>query len=300
MAATRKKSKRSTPRRPKHDWARTWRVASPILGGVCVLALGMGMTFGVERLDQDARRLLAGTPMTVELEGPVSTEGLRWVPQDQLDALISQSQRLLAGRDPMNVQALGDVGQMLERSGWLSGPPRVERVGRDRVRIQADWRVPAAVVRHNGRDHLISWEGLVMPLEFAPGAAEVRAILGAGLAPGDPDRSSRYLKVWPGSDVQAALSLLRLLSEQPYFHLVGAIDVGPLARREPMEIITPMETRVVWGAPPGEFRPGEVTTEVKLARLSSLFRRDGRIDGNSLRMEIHGPLPLRDDLEREP
>ncbi|MBX3321478.1 MAG: hypothetical protein KF757_00660 [Phycisphaeraceae bacterium] len=301
MARTRKKSSRKASRAASStDWGKVWRIASPIVAGLCVIAMGTGMTFGVKHLDQTARELLVQDAITIELTPPVSTEGLRWVPQSEIDALIERSLGLLRGRDPLSAAALADVGRMLERCGWFDGSPKVQRVGRDRVQIRGKWRVPAAVVNHNGRDHLISWDGMIMPMVFAPGAAEVKAILGAGLAPADPNPETKYMKAWPGTDVQAALALLRVLVNEPYFHQVGAIDVRLMARQGVLEIITPTESRVVWGAPPGQFKPGEVTTEVKLQRLSSLFRKDGRIDGNSARMEIHGPLPLREGLDINP
>jgi hypothetical protein len=53
-----------------------------------------------------------------------------------------------------------------------------------------------------------------------------------------------------------------------------------------IEIITDRGTRVVWGAAPGEFKPGEVETKTKLGHLQALFDRYSRIDAGQNRVTV--------------
>ncbi|RMH11216.1 MAG: hypothetical protein D6695_09690, partial [Planctomycetota bacterium] len=101
-------------------------------------------------------------------------------------------------------------------------------------------------------------------------------------------------------DVRAALDLLRLLVREPFIDQVAAIDISGLARDKPIVIYTDHETRVVWGAAPNTFRPGEVSDEIKLKRLRELFERYGRIDAGSELVEIHAHVPLRLPADSEP
>lgn len=298
--ARKKSSRKRTKNRTPRDWSAVRRWAYPALALLSVVALGTGMTIGVDRLDAAARRMLAQGPLTIELLSPAGLGGENWVHSDDLALLETRVRTIIEGADPLDIRPLGRVSEMLGRSGWFSVEPRVERIGQHTVRITGVWRKPAAVVRSGGRDHLISWEGLPMPPVFAPGGSKAPIILGARLAPLDPDPATRHARPWPGEDVAAALELLKLLALKPYRSQVAGVDVGSLGRGAGIVLITDRETRIVWGGKPGVFNAGEVSDDEKLARLKTFFERAGRIDGGYDEIEIQGPTLLRLRSDPEP
>ncbi|KAA0212635.1 MAG: hypothetical protein DYG94_14455 [Leptolyngbya sp. PLA3] len=270
----------------------------PLGSVVAVGALGVGMTIGIDRLDQEARIILVSEAVEVDLNHPVTREGVQWLPSEQYNVLVQQARDALDRVDPFDVRALQRVSEVLGQTGWFREPPSVRRSGAHAIRIDAVWRIPAAVVRSGGRDHLISWDGTPMPMSFPIGASGAVTILGAGLAPADP--AHMYTHPWPGTDVQAGLQLLRLIQKEDFKDQVAAIDVSGLSRNGGMVLVTREETRVVWGGVPGAFRPGEVNDDVKLERLRDIQRKYGRIDAGGEVLEVHSHMPLRLPLDTVP
>lgn len=298
-----RKTARKTRSKPakaakKERFSRMLGWALPMGGVVAVAALGVGMTLGINRLDHEARIVLVSQPVDVELNHPVTREGIEWLPPEQYNALVQQASQALDRVDPFDVRALQRVSDVLGQTGWFRELPRVRRSGTHSIRIEAVWRIPAAVVRSSGRDHLISWDGTPMPMSFPIGASGAVTILGAGLAPADVKHM--YTHPWPGTDVQAGLQLLRLVQKEDFKDQVAAIDVSGLSRKGGMELVTREETRVVWGGVPGAFRPGEVSDEVKLERLRAIHRKYGRIDAGGEVLEVNSALPLRLPLDPVP
>jgi hypothetical protein len=301
----RKTARKKTARRSKKksvaiNWSGLKAWAVPVLAGLSILALGAGMTVGVERLDSGAREVLTSSELTIDLRSPADMGGSTWVDAENLDILSRQIKAILDGTDPFDVRPLEHVSTMLESSGWFQSAPSVERVGQSTIRISGTWRRPAAVVRSEGRDHLISWKGMPMPVNFAPGGSQAPIIIGVGLSPADPNLQARFARPWPGDDVGAALDLLRVLVRKPYYKQVAAIDVGKLSQRGPIVLVTDRETRIVWGGRPGTFNPGEVSDDQKIARLDAFFDKQGRIDGGFDRIEIQGTQVFRDRSDLDP
>lgn len=291
MAKKKRSTRRKAAARSKINWGKAKVLALPLVALLAVGGLGAGMTIGVDRLDYEARLVLVEQPLEVELNHPVNKDGVEWLPPDEYAALVEQTRRALERVDPFDCRALKQASESLTESGWFRAAPKVRRTGAHGVRIDAEWRLPAAVVRSNGRDRLISWNAMPMPMEFPIGASGAVTILGAGLAPADP--GTMFIRPWPGDDVTAALKLLRLLQGEEYLQHIAALDVSGLSRNGPMVLITREETRVVWGGEPGAFRPGEVSDEVKLQRLRDVYRKYGRIDAGGEVLEINSHLPLR-------
>jgi hypothetical protein len=295
-----KKSARTKKTRTPINWEimRTW--AFPVLACASIVALGAGMTIGADSLDDASRNLIASQPPTIELASPTDSDGNTWVREEDRQILENRVRTILDGSDPFDRRPLAAIGMMLETTGWFRSVPRVERVGQRTIRITGDWRRPAAVVRSDHRDHLISWQGFPMPVVFAPGGSEAPIILGSGIAPSYPNPADRYARVWPGEDVAAALDILRLVAFKPYRKQVAAIDISKVMRSGTITLITDQENRIVWGGRPGEFHAGEVSDEEKLARLDAFFERIGRIDGGFDRVEIQGPVILHGRSDPEP
>ncbi len=96
-------------------------------------------------------------------------------------------------------------------------------------------------------------------------------------------------QVWPGQDIQAALTVLSLLSGKPYFREITAVDVdnrrhGWRPGQSPIVLFAgPQEqfTRIRFGAmPTGDLPPiGEPTVERKLGYLDNWYRLNRRLAG---------------------
>lgn len=286
-----RKSTRSKATGGSVNWGRARGLALPLVALVAVVGLGAGMTYGVDALDHEASVVMVSQPVQVELNHPRNGDGPDWVPREQYGALVERSRAALEGVDPLDVRSLRRVSELLGETGWFREDPQVRRTGTDSVSIEAVWRMPAAVVRSNGRDRLVSWDAIPLPMDFPIGATGAVTILGAGLLP--LDEKSMFNRPWPGTDVQAALSLLRIVQQEEFRAHVAAIDVSGLSGKGGIVLITREETRVIWGAPPGVFRPGEVSDDVKLERLRDVFRKYGRIDAGGEVFEVNSTLPLR-------
>ncbi len=276
-------------------WDMVARSARPAGVGLSVLALGLGLTFGLSALnaraaDQLGTRLAADElPVAIQWPRvPGGTPEETWLPETDRALLLRKARAAIREPEPLSVHPLAAIADAFGESGWFDGEPSVHRDGRGRIVIAGDWRVPAAVVRHGGWDHLISWSGMPMPRRYGPGTSNQRIILGAALGPGPASNPAlRYKAPWPGEDVAAGISLLRLLAERALVDEVEAIDVSAYAQGR-LEIVTIHATRVEWGAAPGQWRPGQATDEERLSRLERLRSEYGRLDGGAQRVRIAG------------
>ncbi len=198
--------------------------------------------------------------------------------------------------DPLSVGPLARVGQALVRTGWLERVEEIRRTDDGAVRVRGAWRIPLAVVRSGGVDHLVAGGGELLPVTYVPGTSGFRVILNApGGPPGSPSRPA-YGAPW-GDDgaVLAGLDVLKLLAARPWWGQVAGVDVGEYAKTHRLAVVTRWDTRISWGGGPRDHIPGEQSPEAKLARLDELARVFGRIDAACREVEIHGPLTLVDD-----
>jgi hypothetical protein len=276
-------------------WDVVGRAARPVALGVGVLSVGLLAALGLNRLSNRAADELGGRLASNEIPveiiwpalpggGPTDT----WMPAGEREALVRRARAAIREPDPLSVRPLRAIATALGESGWFEGEPAVNRDGRGRIVVQGDWRVPAAVVRYSGWDHLVSWTGMPMPRRYAAGSSNQRVIIGARLGPGPTEApAAGYRSPWPGEDVAAGLRLLRLLAERDLVKQVEGIDVSSYPRGM-LELVTIHGTRIEWGAAPGEWTPGQATDEERIARLLRLQAEYGRIDGGAARVRIAG------------
>ncbi len=283
------RTKRAARRRNRRDidWGSVRRWAGRT-GGVLLLVAGaVGLTFGVGRLRVMASETLAdgarGGIVEVSFDWPpmLGGGGRTWLPDRDQAELIRAAERAAGEDDPLSVDPLRSISEQLSRTGWFVSAPRVRRVGPGRVRVSPEWRRPAAVVRWQGRDYLISSEGEPMPPVYRPGGGNRPVILGCREGP------AGHGMPWPGQDVLAGLSLLKTLWRGGLIEPVAGVDVSGYNEGGPLEIVTAHSTRIVWGSAPGEWKPGEPSVEERIARLKGLIETTGRIDGGQSRIEIH-------------
>lgn len=239
----------------------------------------------------------------VAVDAPKET----WLPkqfQDEVTALIQSN----LGQDPavFSRDPLVSVGIALERSGWFDGVPTVARSNENTIRVSGTWRIPVATIVYKPTEHdvdeveqLISSTGHPMPVTYRPGTSALPRIVGLGARPvmqtdGQIDYGSR----WTSADapqnetLDAALELLRTVSEQPWGKQVGGIDARDYLNTKSLTILTKDESRIVFGGRPSQPLLGETSTKSKLARIGEIDKRFGSIDAKRAAIDISGVHPV--------
>ncbi|MBU6413371.1 MAG: hypothetical protein KGS45_07840 [Planctomycetes bacterium] len=239
----------------------------------------------------------------VTLDAPKET----WLPkqfQDEVTTLIQAN----LGQDPavFSRDPLVSVGIALERSGWFDGMPTVARSNENTIRVSGTWRIPVATIVFKPTEHdvdeveqLISSTGHPMPVTYRPGTSALPRIVGLGTRPvmqtdGQIDYNSR----WTSADapqnetLDAALELLRTVSEQPWGKQVGGIDARDYLSTKSLTILTRDESRIVFGGRPSQPLLGETSTKAKLARIGEIYKRFGSIDAKRAAIDISGVHPV--------
>ncbi len=242
-------------------------------------------------------------PESVAIDAPKQT----WLPeqfQHEVTTLIQSN----LGQDPavFSRDPLVSVGIALERSGWFDGVPTVARSNENTIRVSGTWRIPVATIVYKATEHdvdeveqLISSTGHPMPVTYRPGTSALPRIVGLGTRPvmqtdGQIDYGSRWTSVdAPQNEtLDAALELLRTVSEQPWARQVGGIDVRDYLNTKSLTILTRDESRIIFGGRPSQPLLGETSTKAKLVRIGEIYRRFGSIDAKRAAIDISGVHPV--------
>lgn len=160
--------------------------------------------------------------------------------------------------------------------GWVARVHYVRRTADARFEISARYRLPVAMVQHEGDFVLVDAEGVRLPGLYR---YEVTWPLIQGVAEAVPQPGVQ----WSGADLQAGLSLLAALAGEPYRGQVTAVVVenfgGRLnARRSHLELATDRPGgRIRWGSAPGR-EVEENSLGEKLALLRANYLQTGRAD----------------------
>jgi hypothetical protein len=263
-----------------------WKRFVAYLTSFCMLivfgAILLGITTGMRPLESKAARLLDAGQVEVTIAWPPIGGGQpgTWLPRrDQEDLLavaraaVGDSSELL-GRTPLE-----RIGAAIAQSGWFDGDPIVRRETGSRIAVSGRWRIPAAVVRSEGRDYLISWDAKPMPPVYSPGESNLRVIIDPAIGPPRHSDGERdFSTAWPGEDIAASLELLELVSEQPWAGQVAGVDASQYSSDGRLVLVTPQNTRVVWGGRPNRPSIGDVSTAQKLAHIAQVVQDFRRID----------------------
>jgi hypothetical protein len=223
--------------------------------------------FGVPRLRAAVIEQTPAVPTAIEFsEVPV------WV-DTQLRAELEGTARLMLSGDPFTQTDLAGVRSALGATGWFESVDQVRRVTIDRIRVQATFARPFAMVRDRGRDYLVDPMGRLLPRSYTPGknGAELIPIINAHFH--RPEKPGRH---WEGADVNAALRILRLLDGRPWFAQIEHVDLRHGA--EGVLLVTDIGARIHWGSPPGEEEVLEPTARRKLAFLDKAYEDSRRVD----------------------
>lgn len=284
---------RDDARKAKDDsTAFNWRSFVQHLTSFAVLLLIagiiVGVAVGVRPLERVAAGVTGATNPTVEIVWPEWKPGQTWLPRQFQDELLRLARNALGDEArPFSGEPLASVGMAMAQSGWFDGTPTVERVNAKTIRVTGTWRTPAAVVRRDGKDYLVSWKGRRMPPVYQPDQSGFPVILDPVMAaPVTAEGAPEYASAWPGEDIAASLELLRAVVAQPWANQVKAIDASRFSDDSTLALVTSYNTRIEWGGRFSKPRLGEAPTQEKVDRLAYLFREHGRIDAGYPIVEV--------------
>lgn len=174
----------------------------------------------------------------------------------------------------------------LRKQPWVAGVERVYRRGDGVVEVYADYRQPLAIVEGKDGYHLVDAQGVSLPNLYTWEQAEMLGLpVIVGVATAPPATGER----WPGEQVAAALSLVQLLSSEPYFEQIKAFNVADKDPRGRLRLTLHTEKGiVVWGLPPGQEQSVEQDSRIKLGWLRRINESRGSIDAGGKVVEIYG------------
>ncbi len=172
------------------------------------------------------------------------------------------------------------VADELTTVGWVRRVHEVSVGNDDVVRICCDYREPIAWVSHGSFYYLVDAEGTRLPGRYSHG--EVTRDSGLLLVAGVASEPSDEGQAWEGDDLSAAIEMVVLLRDKPYYEQLTGVLVGNYGgrkdpRRAHIELATDRGSRIRWGRAPGE-EIDEPTVEQKLAHLQGIWRDHDRID----------------------
>lgn len=276
------KSKRAKTQRQPWDPKRT--LAGLKLLGIFVLSVAMvAGWWRVQRsLVQYVGRSQANTitPQQVEMAHIPS-----WMnPQVHQDLQILAAHQISSS--PLNVTSLQSAYLALSQNAWVQKVHQVQRISADHVRVIATYRQPAAFIEQGDHCYLIDTQGVRLPGVYQTQQASLlplAVLRGVGSSPCMEGQQ------WQGHAVQAGLSLIAELSNEPYRRQVEAIDVsGRDSRgRIHLAILTGQGGVVRWGLPPGQEQSIEPSAATKRSWLTQLVRENGQIDAGGKMVDLY-------------
>ena len=197
--------------------------------------------------------------------------------------------------DPLDSASLGQAVRALEADPIVRSA-QVKRGQRGRIRVDASYRLPTAIIEARDGYYLVDDAGTRLSL-YPYGRHQLDA--------GPLDRLPVIRRVdsapprepgqrWAGEAVQASLDLIELLRGKlntDLFQQVEAIDATQRDSRDRLRLaLITKRGRVEWGFPPGKERGIDQRPTVKLQRLRRLAKRyNGRIDADGKLVRIAGP-----------
>jgi hypothetical protein len=296
--------------RKSRDWKAAASRAASITASVLIFGgIAAGIVLGVPVLQDRLAQRTHASAVRVDFEwpklaateqppqqtrppadaAPITTQ--TWVPTSIQDELMAVAHTAVeSASDPFSQKGLRRVAEDLEKSGWFESIDAVTR-RRDRdgvacIHITATWRIPAAVVRMGDHDFLVSWKG------GSPKVVLLNAQQQPELTAGMPTHG----QTWPGVDVRAALELLAVIESRPWAAQIRAIDLSQYFAKRQLALVTTRNSRIIWGGGPSDTIPGEVASDIKLARIEALAARfEGRIDAGHRLVEVFGPITTVDN-----
>ncbi|MSR34078.1 MAG: hypothetical protein EXS12_04675 [Phycisphaerales bacterium] len=232
-----------------------------------VMALALGM--GVPVLKREAATQKSEAPFQVIFSSrPV------WMSETDLTPLAEVVARQLNG-SPIDRDGLTEAHSALMQTGWFSAINQIKRSGMSQIYIDAVWTTPFAVVREGGYDHLIDFNGKLLPRCYREGTAPSNMIRieNASFA-----RPGSFGDEWAGKDMRSAVALVRLIHDNSWRGQIACIDLERTKIDDCLRMKTHRGCTIKWGRSPGSESAAEVPARQKIDYLQWLFDHYGRID----------------------
>lgn len=276
-------SSRQRHKQDAWDPVRTWRGLKILILTVTAAVVAVGWPYTERRLSRYAAAHAASAvdPGQVEL-----VDAPRWMNHTLQQELC----RRVAGRvggDPLNHDGVEQAARDLSSSPWVQRVNRVQRCSQGRVRVHVQFHQPVAVALGRDGYHLVSDRGVRLPGLYLRHQLER---LGLPLIVGMTRAPRNEGQVWPGADLQAGISLVQLLADQPYLQEIQSIDVSGRDERGRIRLVLRTRSGMVrWGLPPGTEEAIEPDPYTKRRRLEQVYRQRGSIDAGGKVVDVYGP-----------
>ncbi len=260
-----------------------WRLARLLGWSATFVALA----WGFPQLD----RLAAGPQpgMNCELEwidlpGWVTAPGSQPILRD-----IAATTNLPPSVDIRDPSLCRHIGEGLQGSPWVAEVRRVAKQADGRIRIQATYREPFALVEVGGSAYLVDRAAVRLPVRYAVNQVEDRYWNDWFRIVGVSSSIPREGTTWMGDDLAAGLRLVEFLKEAaargevPFRSSLRAVDVANYKLRESgldgelrIHTIYP-GCYINWGLAPGEEYEVEASAHRKLEMLRALYADQGQL-----------------------
>lgn len=268
MPKRRSKSARSEA--PLSERLASFRPLIVAVGWATMLAgAALGLGLGVPVLRAEALAARPDGPLHV-----VFADRPAWMTDGDLSPLAELVETPLLC-SPMDRSGLAAAREALMASGWFEEIKQVRRSAIDEVTIEATWATPFAVIREDGYDHLVDTRGRLLPRCYRAGWAP-RSLL--RIEGARQPRPMTYGTPWPGEDLASAMTLARLIDDQPWRAQVAWIDLTGVPQDGCLRLRTERNCALKWGRAPGREGAAEVPARQKLDYLGWLYTHHGRID----------------------
>ncbi|MEX0887331.1 MAG: hypothetical protein WD009_12925 [Phycisphaeraceae bacterium] len=274
----------ATPRWSLERTARLVRV-------MAMLALVLGLTGGWYLGEQALRGYVADRhiePLTAaDIELHDAPAWMTQAVRDRLQDFVADHVEP-APLDPVSLRAAAEA---LAHDPWVREVRQVRRRADGRIEVDAAYREPVAVIQGRDGYHLVDADavrlpGLYLRHQIDALVEQTGIALITGVASAPPARPGQ---AWPGSDVRAALDLVRLLDGEPYLEQIRRFDVASRDARGRLHLTLHTDAGLVrWGLPPGQERAIEPDADVKRRWLAQLYDARGDIDAGGRIVHLYG------------
>ncbi len=191
---------------------------------------------------------------------------------------LQESVSDLLSENWMDDRICQSMAKRLARVAWIDKVGFVRRASNGQFEISARYRIPVAMVQHEGEFLLIDRGGLRLPgaYNYDPTWRLIQGVDRQAPEPG---------KQWGSDDVQAALTILAAIEEEAFGEQITAVLVENVGgrvdpRRSHVELATDRAGgRILWGSVPG-LELEENTMGQKLAILRQNHLQTGRADAH--------------------
>lgn len=268
---------------------------------VMFLGLAGGWLFGKPALERYVASL-GGGPLEVRFNWPAGAAsagtkthkpGETWLPLAVQEDLVRAARDGLS-LDPFDRAGLERARATLDATGWFARIRSIHRAPAGHVTIDAEWRVPAGLVQHKGREYLVARGGeiLRLPPRTPVAKGSMPLIMNPMKGPPTDGVGIVYGKAWNAGDVQAAIGLLGRLQGAPEFKRIIGVDLSDYMKTSHLTLVTDAGSTIVWGSAVDDVGPGEATFEKRRGRLRDILAQ--RIDASQHRIEIFTPVVMVD------